>query len=136
MNERNSALDSGKVRYAAQVHDFLHGAGAEEGETGLAAGHDVGVVAEDGERVGRNGTRGHMEDAGEQFARDLIHVREHQQEALGCGIGGGESAGLQRAVDCACGAAFGLHFDDLDGLAEQVLLSVRGHVVNGFRHGR
>ena len=39
--------------HGGEVHDFLHVALAQHGETGLAAGHDVGVIAEDVQRVGR-----------------------------------------------------------------------------------
>ena len=43
---------------------------------------DVGVVAEDRERVPGDRARGHVEDARLQLAGDLEHLREHQQQAL------------------------------------------------------
>ena len=46
-----------------------------------------------------------------QLAGDLVHVGDHQQQALRRGEGGGERAGLQRAVEGAGGAAFALHLD-------------------------
>ena len=46
-------------------------------------------------------------------ASDLVHVRDHEQQALGCGEGSGQRSGLQRAVHCASGAALALDFDYL-----------------------
>ena len=36
-----------------EVHGLLHRVGGEHGEAGGAGGHDVAVVAEDGQRLGR-----------------------------------------------------------------------------------
>ena len=66
---------------------------------GLAAGHDVGVVAEDREGVGGDGAGGHVHAEGGQLARDLVHVRDHQEQALRGGEGRGQGARLERAVD-------------------------------------
>ena len=76
-----------------------------------------------------------MEDRGRQFAGDLIHVGDHQQQALGRGEGGGQSAGGQRAVHGTGGAGFGLHLRDADRLAEEVLAVMCGPLVRDFRHG-
>ena len=47
--------------------------------------------------------------AGQLLAGDLVHVGDHQQQALGGGVGGGQGAGGQRAVHRAGGAGLGLH---------------------------
>jgi hypothetical protein len=39
-----------------------------------------------------------VEDGAGQLARDLVHIGDHQQQALRGGEGGGQRAGLQRAV--------------------------------------
>ena len=77
VDERDAALDGGQVRDRGEVHDFLRVGLAEHGEAGLTAGVDVGMIAEDIQRMGRDGTRGDMEDGGQQFTGDLIHVRDH-----------------------------------------------------------
>ncbi len=49
----------------------------------VRARHHVAVVAEDRERVRRDGARGDVDHRRAQLARDLEHVRDHQQQALG-----------------------------------------------------
>jgi hypothetical protein len=71
------------------------------------------VVAEDRQRVRGHRARRDVEDGGRQFAGDLEHVGDHQQQALRRGEGGGQRPGLQRAVDRAGGAGLALHLDDL-----------------------
>ena len=68
--------------------------GAEHGEAGLAAGHHVGMIAEDGQGVrGQRAGRDVHAEAG-QFAGDLVHVGDHQQQALRGGEGGGQRCRL------------------------------------------
>ena len=138
VDEGDAALDGGQVRHGAQVHDLLRVALGEHREAGLAAGVDVGVVAEDVQRVGGDGTGRNMEDARQQFAGELIHVGDHEQQALGGGIGGGQGAGGQRAVHGARRARLGLHLHDLDGGAEDILTACGGPLVDvvGHRAGR
>ena len=138
VKERGLALDGGKVSHRREVHDLLDVALGEHGETGLAAGHNVGVIAEDVQGVGSNATRGDVEDARELLARDLVHVRDHQEQALGSRVGGGQSTGAQRTVNgtgCTC---LGLHLDDLDRGAEDVLATLGRPLVDmvGHRAGR
>ena len=138
VDERDLAGKSGQMRHGGEIHDLLHVALAEHGEAGLTAGHDVGVVAEDVQRVGRNGTGGDVEHAGELLSRDLVHIRDHQQQALRGRVGGRQRTGAQGAVHRAGSTGFGLHLDDLDLVAEDVLLAVCGPLVDqvGHRGGR
>ena len=121
--------------HRAQVHDLLDVALSQHGEAGLAAGHDVGVVAEDVQGVGGHGAGGDMEHRGQLLGRDLIHVGDHQQQALRRGVGGGQGAGSQRAVDRAGGAGLGLHLHHLYLGAEDILQAVGGPLVNQVGHG-
>jgi hypothetical protein len=138
VDERDLAGKRGQVCHGGEIHHFLHVALAQHGETGLAAGHDVGVIAEDVQRVGRNSTGGDVEHAGELLSCDFVHVRDHQQQALRGRVGGGQSTGAEGAVHCAGSTGFGLHLDDLDLVAEDVLLAVCGPLVDqvGHRGGR
>ena len=129
------ALQRGQMCHGAEIHDLLHVALAQHGETGLTAGHDVGVIAEDVQRVGGHGTGGDMEHAGQLLCCDLIHIGDHQQQTLRCGVGGGQCTSAQRAVDSAGGAGLGLHLNDLDLGAEDVLQTVRAPLVNEVGHG-
>jgi hypothetical protein len=113
---------------------LLHRAGGEQGEAGLPRRHDVGVVAEDGERVRGQGTGSHVQGEGGQLAGDLEHVGDHQQQALRGGEGGGQRAGLQRAVHRAGGAALGLHLHDLRHLTPEVGLALDRPGVRQLSH--
>ena len=134
VQEGDAALDGGQVRHGGEVHDLLDVALAEHGKAGLAAGHDVLMVAEDAEGVAREGTRGDVEDTGQQLASDLIHVGDHEQQALGRGVGRRQSAGVEGAVHSAGGAGLGLHLLHLDRGAEDVFLTGGGPLVNKVRH--
>ena len=81
--------------HCAQVHDLLGVGLGQHGKAGLAAGHNVGMVAEDVQALGGHGPSGDVEHRGQQLGGDLIHVGDHQQQTLGGGIGGGQGAGVQ-----------------------------------------
>ena len=135
VQEGHSGLDGGQVGDSAHVHNFLGVGGSQHRETGLAAGHYVGVVSEDGQAVYGQGTGGYVEYAGEQFACDLVHVGDHQKQALGSGVGRGQRASLQGTVDRTGCTGFGLHLDHLDLLAEDVLTAFGRPFVHHFCHG-
>ena len=125
VQEGNARFERGGLRDQRHVHDFLHRVGGQHAEAGGAGGHHVAVVAEDGERVGGQRARRDVEHRGGQLAGDLEHVGDHQQQALRGGEGGGQRAGLQRAVQRAGGAAFALHLDHRRHGAPDVRSSVR-----------
>ena len=77
-----------------------------------------------------------MEHAGQHLAGDLIHIGDHQQQALRSCIGGGQGTGLQGAVDCTGSAALRLHFHDLYRLTEQILFTVGSPFVYMLCHRR
>ena len=126
------------MSHRREVHDLLDVALGEHGEAGLAASHDVGVVAEDVQSVGRDGTGRHVEDGRQALARDLVHVRDHQEQALRSRVRGGQSARAERAVDGAGGACLRLHLDHVDRRAEDVLAALGCPLVDvvGHRAGR
>ena len=135
VDEGNPALDGGQVGDSTQIHDFLDVGLAQHGETGLAAGVNVGVITEDVQSLGSNGTRGHMEHAGQQLTGNLVHVGDHQQQALGSSVGGGQSTGGQRAVNGTGSTCLGLHLNDLYGVAKDVFTAGSGPLVNIVGHG-
>ena len=135
VDERNTGLDGCQMRNSRQVHDLLRIGLAQHCETGLAASHNVRVIAENVQRVRSYGTRGYVEDTGEQLACDLVHVRDHQQKTLRSGVGGGQSACSERAVNRTSCACLGLHLDYLNRVAEDVLLASGSPLVNVVCHG-
>ena len=63
VEERHVTLDGGKMRHRCEVHNLLDVALGEHGEARLTAAHDIGVIAEDVERMGRKRTCAYVEDA-------------------------------------------------------------------------
>ena len=138
VQEGNSALDGGQVGNRGQVHDLLYAAFGQHRKAGLAAGHDVRVVTEDVQGVAGKGTGADVEDTGKQLAGDLVHIRDHQQQALGGRIGGGQGTGVQRAVHGTGRTGLRLHLLHLDSASENVLPAGSGPLVHivGHRAGR
>lgn len=134
VKERNAGFDGGKIRHQSEIHNFLNAVGCEHRKTGLTASHHVGVVTENVESVACNASCGYVEHAGEQFARNLVHVGDHKEQALARGEGAGQCACCQRAVNCACRARFGLHFSDFENVAEKILSALSCPIVAVFRH--
>ena len=109
MHERHPRRKRHGLRHQREVVRLLDRRGGQQRETGLPHRHHVGVVTEDrqplrGQRPGR-----HVHHARGQLTSDLVHVRDHQQQALRGGEGGGQRTALQRAVQGTGGAALALH---------------------------
>ena len=136
VDERDARLNRREMGHARQIHHLLHGALAQHGEARLAARHHVLMVAKDTQRMGSQRTGRYMEHAREQLARDLVHVRDHQQQTLRSGVGRCQRAGLQRAVNRAGGTGLRLHLLYHDRLAEDVLPASGGPLVYMLRHRR
>ena len=79
VDERHLAGKGSQMGHRRQVHDLLDIALAQHGKAGLAAGHNVAVVAEDVQRLGGHGTSGYMEHGGQLLGCDLVHIGDHQQ---------------------------------------------------------
>ena len=124
MQERDAGLDGTQMRHSGQVGSLLYTAAGQHGKARLPAVHHVGVVAEDGERMGAHGTGRHVQHAGKALAGDAVHGGDHQHQALGRGEAGGQSTGLQRTVTGAAGAGLGLHLNQTHRLAEDVFPAV------------
>ncbi len=135
VHKGNAALNRGQMGHGAEIHDLLHVALAQQGKAAGPAGHHVGMVAEDVQCVSGNRSGGDMKHSGQQFACHLIHVGDHQQQALRGGVGGGQGAGSQGAVDGAGGARLGLHLHHLNLGAEDVFLPSGGPLVHQVCHG-
>ncbi len=136
VEERHGRLQRGQMRDQRHILRFLHGVGGQHRKAGLTAGHNVGVISEDGQRVIGQRAGGHMEHRGQLLAGDLVHVGDHQKKSLRGGKGGGQRARDERAVNGARGARFGLHFRDFYFLTEQVLTAGSRPFVGDFRHRR
>jgi hypothetical protein len=136
VQEGHARAQRGGVGHEGQVLGLLRAARAEQREAGAAAGHHVAVVAEDRQGVRRQRTRRDVHAEGVQLARDLVHVGQHEQQALAGREGRGQRAALQRAVHRAGRAALGLHLDHVGDLAPQVRAPSRRPLVAQLGHRR
>ena len=136
MNEGNPGFNARQMRDCRQIHDFLHTAGREEGKARVPGAHNIRVIAENRHGVRTDRSRGHMQDAREPLAGNTVHKRQHQHQALGGSKTHRQASGLQSAVDSARRTRFGLHFNELDPLPEQVLFPVRRPDIGFDRHRR
>ncbi len=141
VDERYTTLNGGKVSNRAEVHDFLRVGFRKHCETGLTAGIHVGMVAENVKRVRSNATRRNMDNAGKQFACDLVHIRDHEQKALRSRVCSGKSTCGKASVNGACCTCFRLHFGHLDSFTENVscrfaedVFIIGGPCVGHFSH--
>ena len=134
--ERDFAFEGREVGDQCEVVGFLNGRGRGHRETGGTAAHHVGMVAEDRQRLGGQGAGRNVEDGREHFTGDLVHVRDHQQQTLRSGVGGGQRTRGKRTVHGTRGAGFGLHFHDFELLTEHVLQTLAGPGVGVLAHRR
>ena len=135
VNKGNARTERGEVRDERKVHNFLHAVACEHRKARLAACHHVGMVAEDVQRVSGKRARRYVHDHGQQFARDLVHIGDHEQKPLRSGISRGKRARGQRTVHRAGGAALRLHFGNAELLPPHIEPTLRRPFVGGFRHG-
>ena len=135
MQHRNAPAQGGDLRDQGEIHHLLHRAGGQQRKAGAARGHHVAVIAEDGQGMRGHGARGDMKHRRRQLAGDLVHVRQHQHQALRGGEGGGQGAGLQGAVHRAGGAGLALHLDHLGYRAPQVGPPGRRPFIGMLAHG-
>ena len=136
VQERHARFERHDMRHARQIHHLLYRRGGQHGEPGLAGGHDVLVVSENRQRLCGQRTRRDVEHARQQFAGDLIHIGDHQQQTLRRGERRRQGTALQRTVHGACGTGFGLHLDNFHRFAENILATLGGPLVHEFGHGR
>ena len=118
----------------AEVHNFLRIGFREHCKTGLTACVNVGMVAENVEGVGRYAACGNMEYAGKKFARDLIHIRDHQEKSLRRSVCSGESARRKRTVNGTRSTCLRLHFGYVYLCSEDVFETLSRPLVNVVRH--
>ena len=136
VHECVTRLDGGQMSNRREVHRFLRRRGHQHTVAGGAAGHEVGVVAEDRVMIARDDAGRDVHDARQELAAHRVHCRDHQHQALRRGEGGGQRTCLKRAVAGTCRAGLGLHLNNVNSRAEQVLFALCRPFVHLFRHRR
>ncbi|OPZ73616.1 MAG: hypothetical protein BWY80_00904 [Firmicutes bacterium ADurb.Bin456] len=120
VKERNPGLDSCQVGYRPHVNYFLYAAGSQHCKPGHPAGHNVGVIAENAQGMGRKRPGSCVNYPRHQFPGDFIHIGDHQHQALGGCIGCAQHTRCKGSVQGGSGASFRLHFRNFYSLTENV----------------
>ena len=94
------------------------------------------MVTEDRKRMRGKRPCGNVKYAGQELAGDLIHVRDHKQQALRRRKRRRKGTSSERTVNGTRGAAFRLQLGDFHRLPEDILSSRRSPFVAGLRHWR
>ncbi len=134
VQERHAALERGRVRDRGQVLGRLHVRRRQHRPAGRPDRHHVALVAEDRQRVRRERPRGDVDHGRRELAGDLVHVGDHQQEALRRRERRAQRAGLESPVQRPGRAALALHLDHLRDGAPQVRPSGGGPGVRELAH--
>ncbi len=98
VHEGHTRFDRRQMGGETEIHHLLDRSRSDHRETRLAGGHDILMVAENRQGVGRDGPRRYVENPRQQLTRDLVHVRDHEQQALRGGERGGQRTGGERPV--------------------------------------
>ncbi len=118
------------------VLGFLDGTGGKHTESGAAGGHDVTVIAENGQRMGRQGTGTYMKYGRGQLACDFKHARNHEQQTLRCRESSCQGSCLQCAMNGCGSAALALHFNYSRHRSPNIGPAFRHPLIRPFSHVR
>jgi len=77
-----------------------------------------------------------MKHRGGQLPGNFIHIRQHQQQTLGCRERRRQRPGLQGAVHSSGGAALALHFHNRRNVAPDIVYTLRSPLIGPFGHRR
>ena len=136
VDERQAGAQGSRMRDRGQVVRFLNRAGGQQRPACLAHRHHILVVAEDREPLGGKRAGCDMHDRAGQLTGDLVHVRDHQQQALRGGEGRAQRAPLEGSVQGAGGTALALHFDDRRDGSPDIGTALGGPLVGKLGHRR
>ena len=136
MHESIAATNSRQMGYTAEIHSFLRGGRHNHAEASRTTCHNVRMIAENGKCMSADGTGCNVEYARQEFTANFEHGGNHEEQALGSRIGGGQRTSLQGAMACASSTSFRLHLDNINGITEDILLSFCSPFVNLFCHNR
>ena len=87
MHEGNGALNGAQMCHRCQIHTLLNAGGSQLRKAGLTAGHGIGLISENRDRMRTNRTGRHMQHSRKLRSGNAVHGGDHQHQALGCGIG-------------------------------------------------
>src|SRR6185436_7345422 len=97
VEERHTRFECGDLRDGGKIMRLLHRFRGQQCPSGLADSHHILMIAVNGKGMRSNGARRNMKDRTGEFARDLVHVGNHQEQTLRGSECGCECAGLKCA---------------------------------------
>ena len=136
VKKRDARRERGGLGHQRKVVRFLNRVGGQHGPPRASHGHHVAVIAKNRKCMRRQGAGRDVKHGRRQFARDLEHVGDHQQQALGRRECRRQRAGLQDPVNDARGARLALHFDHVRDRPENVDPARRRPGIGKFAHRR
>ena len=136
MQERDARFQAGRRGDQRHVHHFLDRVRRQHAETRGPRRHHVAVVPENRQRMRRQRPRRDVKHRRGQFPGDLVHVRNHQQQALRCRERGRERTALQSPVAGARRAPLALHLDHRRHGAPNVGLAFGSPLIRPLAHVR
>ena len=98
MQKGNSRVERGDLRNDRHIVCLLHRKGRYHGQSAATDDHRVTVVSIDGKCLTRQRPRGNVDDRGEEFAGNLVKIRNIEQQALRSRKGRGERARNESSV--------------------------------------
>ena len=129
MNKRNPRLERSCMRYQGQVLCSLDRRRGKQRKSGRPGCHNVLVVTEDRQCLSGERPSGDVKHRRRQLACNLVHIGQHQHQALRRRKGRRQCAGLQGPVRRAGRPALTLHLYDVGYLAPDVgLAPCRPHI--------
>ena len=118
VDDRDTTGNSRCMDDSCQVHNFLDTRFTHHADARAAHSHGIVMTGKNRIAVGSDRTGGDMEDAGQEFTRNLEHVAEHDHHALGRCKGRRQGASVQSTVHGTGSPFFRLHFLNLDSRTE------------------
>ena len=82
VDKRHAGVKGRSLGDQGKVLGFLHTGGGQHGKPGLPDGHHVRVITEDGQALTGQRAGGDMKDGAGELTGNLVHVRDHQEQAL------------------------------------------------------
>jgi len=101
MQKGHTRVERGHLRNDRHIVGFLDGKGGNHGQSTASNEHGVAMVSIDRQAFTGQGSRCHMNDSGQQFTRNLVHVGNVEQEALRSCKGCGDRPRNQRSMECS-----------------------------------
>lgn len=136
VDKRNSCLKGRRLGDEGVIHGLLNVVAGEHGKAGGAGSHHIGMITENGERLGCNSSCCNVKHCGCQLSGNLEHVGDHQQQSLARGKGCCKRAGGKSAVHRTGSSRFRLKLNYVGDRSPNVFSALGAVHISQLSHGR